>query len=240
MTANTETGARFGADQADHMSAWWWLWLPLSVLIALGVLDSSLSGLGKTWLYSETGPLEGLQIFLLLASVVMAALILGMQRVRRNLWIFLWVTISGLGALYTAGEEASWGQHFFNWATPEAWQEVNDQRETNLHNTSSWLDQKPRTLLELGVIVGGIVLPLLALGYPALRRWHYAVLLPPLICLPTALLAEATRLTERAVEAVFGNTFLFSRASEVQELFFYFFLLLYLVVLRRRLTEATI
>src|SRR3546814_4167282 len=53
-----------------------------------------------------------------------------------------------------AGEEASWGQHYAGWLTPDNWQALNDQGETNLHNTSSWLDQKPRTLLEIGVIVG--------------------------------------------------------------------------------------
>ena len=55
----------------------------------------------------------------------------------------------------------SWGQHFLGWESSEFWQDINDQSETNLHNTSSWLDQKPRLILEIGVMVGGIVIPLL-------------------------------------------------------------------------------
>src|SRR3546814_4054045 len=89
-----------------------------------------------------------------------------------------------------AGEEASWGQHYAGWLTPENWQALNDQGETNLHNTSSWLDQKPRTLLEIGVIVGGILIPLLALRRPALREGRFALFLPPLACLPVAVRSE--------------------------------------------------
>src|SRR3546814_9825984 len=73
--------------------------------------------------------------------------------------------------------EASWGQHYAGWLTPENWQALNDQGETNLHNTSSWLDQKPRTLLEIGVIVGGILIPMLALRRPALREGRFAIFL---------------------------------------------------------------
>src|SRR3546814_15941194 len=92
-----------------------------------------------------------------------------------------------------AGEEASWGQHYAGWLTPENWQALNDQGETNLHNTSSWLDQKPRTLLEIGVIVGGILIPLLALRRPALREGRFALFLPPLACVPVAVTAEASK-----------------------------------------------
>ena len=50
--------------------------------------------------------------------------------------LVLTVTIIGaLSCLYIAGEEMSWGQHFFHWNTPEYWAELNRQEETNLHNT---------------------------------------------------------------------------------------------------------
>jgi len=54
------------------------------------------------------------------------------------------------------GEEISWGQHLFQWSTPEAWLEYNDQGETNLHNTSGLFDQVPRTIVTLSIIVGGL------------------------------------------------------------------------------------
>src|SRR3546814_16819658 len=94
-----------------------------------------------------------------------------------------------LGSVYMAGEEASWGQHYAGWLTPEGWQAINDQGETNLHNTSSWLDQKPRTLLAIGVLVAGIIVPLPVRRRPANREGRFALLLPPLVGLPVSLLA---------------------------------------------------
>lgn len=64
-----------------------------------------------------------------------------------------WLVALTLGAVYFAGEELSWGQHLVGWGTPEAIAELNDQNETNLHNMSSWLDQKPRLGLELWVLM---------------------------------------------------------------------------------------
>jgi hypothetical protein len=61
-----------------------------------------------------------------------------------------------LGTFYMAGEEVSWGQWFFMWDTPDTFLEINDQHETNLHNVSSWMDQKPRLLLELWALFGAI------------------------------------------------------------------------------------
>jgi hypothetical protein len=38
-----------------------------------------------------------------------------------------------------AGEEMSWGQRVFGWATPDKWSAMNAQAETNLHNLS-WIE----------------------------------------------------------------------------------------------------
>ncbi len=165
----------------------------------------------------------------------MAGRMLALVRVRRQPLLWAWLALAALGSLYIAGEEASWGQNYIGWGTPEGWQALNDQNETNLHNTSSWLDQKPRTLLELGVIVGGILIPLAALRWPAIRRARLAIILPPFLCLPSAVIAEAVRMSERALDALAPGSAWFERASEVQELYFYLFILLYLIALSRQL-----
>ena len=64
-----------------------------------------------------------------------------------------WLVVYALGCIYFLGEEISWGQHLFNWSTPDAWLAVNDQQETNFHNTSALLDQVPRFLLGLGIVI---------------------------------------------------------------------------------------
>ena len=90
------------------------------------------------------------------------------------------------------------------------------------------------------MIVGGIVIPLAALRWPAIRRTRLAVILPPFLCLPSAVIAEAVRMSERALSVLAPGTTLFERASEVQELYFYLFILLYMIVLRQRLNREAV
>ena len=51
--------------------------------------------------------------------------------------------------------------------------------------------------LSLAFSFNGIGVPLAALARPSIRQSRYAIVLPPLACLPSALLAEASRLSER-------------------------------------------
>jgi hypothetical protein len=164
--------------------------------------------------------------------------LLARPEVRARGWLLAWVTLAFIGCAYVAGEEASWGQHFFAWTTPEEWRLYNDQGETNLHNISSWLDQKPRLLLEIGVLVGGLVFPLIQRGGRFLQRGRLAYLTPSIVCLPTAAMALLVRLEDVVIEVTDAPMLLFHRPSEVQELFFYYFVCLYLAVLSRRIRSA--
>ena len=51
-------------------------------------------------------------------------------RVRRYVWFLLLALLFFFGA----GEEISWGQRVFGWDTPQAFEQANIQRETNIHN----------------------------------------------------------------------------------------------------------
>ncbi len=238
MLDASEPGAAAAPPDPAAISRFWWLWLPVAVVLLLFAWPQSFPASYGAWVGGELGALESLHVLIPLASLVLAARMLVLAQVRRQPLLWIWLALAALGSFYIAGEEASWGQNYLGWATPEGWQALNDQNETNLHNTSSWLDQKPRTLLELGVIVGGIVIPLAALRWPAIRRTRLAIILPPLLCLPSAAIAEAVRISGRALDALAPGTALFERASEVQELYFYLFILLYLIALRRRLRGA--
>ncbi len=237
MLDASEPGAAASRDRVA-MSRFWWLWLPVAALLALILWPQAFPASYRAWVGGERGALELLHVLIPLASLGLAGRMLVLARVRHQPLLWTWLALAALGSLYIAGEEASWGQHYLGWETPEGWQGLNDQNETNLHNTSSWLDQKPRALLELGVIVGGIAIPLAALRWPAIRRARLAIILPPFLCLPSAVIAEAVRMSERALSALAPGTMLFERASEVQEFYFYLFILLYLIALRRRLHDA--
>ncbi len=235
MAESTESPEIETAREVGTLSALWWLWLPLaSALVLLALPQVSLAGY-EAWVAGERGALEFLHIVVPLASLVLALSLLARPEVRGRRLLQLWLGLAALGSLYVAGEEASWGQHYLQWSTPEYWQTVNDQGETNLHNTSSWLDQKPRGLLEIGVVIGGILIPLAALRWPQIRRSRLAIILPSMICLPSALIAEFAAVSERILNLFGVAGGVFYRTSEIQETYFYLFVLLYLIVLRRRL-----
>ncbi len=235
MLDASQPGAAAVPRDRAAMSRFCWLRQPIADVLAQFACPQAIPAGYRAWVGGELGALELLHVLIPLASLVLAGRMLVLRQVRRRPLLWAWLAVAALGSLYIAGEEASWGQHYLGWGTPEAWQGLNDQSETNLHNLSSWLDQKPRALLELGVIIGGIAVPLAALRWPAIRRARLAIVLPPFLCLPSAVIAEAVRMSERALSALAPGTTLFERASEVQELYFYLFILLYLIVLRRRL-----
>ncbi len=223
-------------SDADYLPRWVWLWLPLALAVVLVILAHAAPEFYAVWMGSEErGMLELSHALIPLAGFLLGIRMLFMPQVRSRKWISTWVLLAALGCLYIGGEEASWGQHYMQWETPEAWQAVNDQEETNLHNTSSWFDQKPRAILELGIVIGGILIPLIALKRPEIRQSRFAIVLPPLITLPIAVLAEFSKTSERFLSAIDYDGILFSRASEVQETYFFYFILLNLIVLRRRL-----
>ena len=205
-----------------------------SLLIAERPFPDFLPGLTG----SELGLVESLQaIFLLAAFVVSTSLLL--RRPATPRWIRTWIAAGVIGSLYVFFEEISYGQHYLNWNTPEYWQAINDQKETNFHNTSSWLDQKPRLILEIGVIIGGIIVPALRRFRPQALPERFQPILPDSALFTTAVLAIIPRIYERVISMIGMDGWnLFSRTSEVQELYFYYFILLYFIYLSRRLREA--
>lgn len=215
------------------MNRIWWLGVPLGFMAVQILLELLLPQNVLAVLHSENGPHEIVQFLLMAAGVIIALLTLKTMDIKAQKWLAAWVGLAGLCCLYVAGEEISWGQHFLDWTTPEFWSAVNDQQETNLHNTSSWLDQKPRLILLFGVVTGGLLLPLAQKYVPKLVPERFAPIYPPHFLWLIALLAVGVKIAEKTGEA-FG-VILFERASEVEELYLYYFILLYLLVLKKRL-----
>ncbi|HEX4891518.1 MAG TPA: hypothetical protein VFW37_14255 [Alphaproteobacteria bacterium] len=196
------------------------------------------------WMEGERGIIENLGPLLLLPAIYCGIASLRYRKAFPQSWISLWFLLHAIGAFYFAGEEISWGQHFFNWQTPETISSLNDQNETNLHNMSSWLDQKPRILLWVWALTGGFFAPLLIMigllktGGP--EDWRYWVI-PPRICMMSGLLVGSVRLPEY-LSFYMGVTppFPFDiRASELQELFLTMFLSFYLVSVYRRVAAQS-
>lgn len=211
----------------------WWLWIPLIFLVIQIGLELILDTPTLAILHSEAGPHEFLQFVIVTIAFFVAVMTVMRTDVRETPWLAAWAGLAALCCFYVAGEEVSWGQHIFDWATPDFWQEVNDQQETNLHNTSSWLDQKPRLILEIGVIVGGVIIPLLRRFRSAWLPQRFAFLYPSNHFMVIAGVFLAIKVADMIADSI--GIILFERSSEVIELYLFYFVLLYLVDFRRKI-----
>ncbi|MCG8326000.1 MAG: hypothetical protein MI673_10825 [Thiotrichales bacterium] len=224
-----------------ELPAWLSLWLPVLCVFSLLGINLVAPEFYRAWIEQENGFVE-----LATPAILIAGIYHGVQAVRRNKpvlpgWIRGWIVIIILACFYFAGEELSWGQQIYGWTTPERLTEINDQNETNFHNTSSWFDQKPRLVLELWVLIGGVILPLgqwlnkTGYAYGSWRYWFW----PSAVCLPSAVIAILIRVPER-IKDVFGlQPYSYElRWSEIQELYFAAFLSLYLLSIHQRLRQS--
>lgn len=182
--------------------------------------------------YAESGPLEMLQAAVVSVACLIAAYLA--FKVKDKM-LSAWAALAALCCFYVAGEELSWGQWLFHWTTPQEWAAINDQNETNFHNTSAWFDQKPRMILEIGVLVGGLIIPALRKWKPARLPAQFSDIYPDNIVVFTAMMALVIKIINFAGD-VAGSHF-FWRGSEVMELMLYYFVLLYLIGLTRAWTR---
>lgn len=217
------------------MPRFFWIVIPCLFLVMQVAIELFVPEVRMDALHSESGPHEFLQAIIMFLASLLALRVLLMAPSRETK---IWVLLALLGSVYTFGEEISWGQHVFDWATPDYWLRVNDQQETNLHNTSAWLDQKPRILLEIGVITGGLIIPWLQRNKAGRLPARFAAIYPTQQLALTAALYAAVKLGDMVL-GWFDHR-LFWRSSEVEELYMFYFVLLYLVVLYQRFKSSAV
>lgn len=155
---------------------------------------------------------------------------------RLGWWILMWT----LASVYFAGEEVSWGQHLFGWQTPEVFQVLNRQQETNLHNISSWFDRKPRAAVEMWILLAGLAVPLWRrlsgreTDPASAAYWFW----PTTAAVPSAALFALFRAHKWYAEASGREIVAWLSESEVREYYVAVFLSIYLVSIWWRLRRA--
>lgn len=186
----------------SDLPSWFWLWIPVLLfpLAYAGLVNPRFARLLDP---GEMGIIENGTVLFLVVAVVAGVMALkgAMARSKR---LAMWIVLIALGSFYFGGEEISWGQHYAGWQTPEAWAQVNNQHETNLHNLGALFDQFPRTLLTLAALVGGIAVPLLVatkrlrFDPDRLQRWIW----PTFVCIPACLLSLAPKVLAKTAKLV--------------------------------------
>lgn len=228
-------------DQPRDLPTWLWLWLPITIAL-LPYVARIINPATDAFIFGELGVIENITVIVLLFALVVAIKSYAYLRTFEFPIFKIWITLLTLGCFYYAGEELSWGQHWIGWATPETWQDINDQGETNLHNTSAILDQVPRTILTLAAVVGGIIVPIFfilrrkVLSASDFSYWWW----PTYVNIPTCVAAIAVSLHEKAYK-LFDTTvpyILDIRAGETKECLLAMFLFLYLTSFYKRIKQT--
>ena len=211
----------------------------LGVIFAIGIFTYD-SDFYVTVIRSELGLIENGTAILALLVAGMAIYAWPKGDIMVPQWFFkLWLGFFILGGFLLAGEEISWGQHFFHWQSPNYFRDENLQSETNIHNLWHLSEIIPKFLLHMAAIFGGIIWPLLVLRgiLPAPRPpGFFYWLLPTQAVLTTASIAIGVRIIER----ILANMDLRERSmeykefKELNELFLILFVVYYLASLAIR------
>lgn len=241
---NLDEEAWLARAKGSLASAWaperseWLLWtgVPLAlaaILLFTGIVYPDVYA--SHFLPEGFGILELLHFILPLVAGLICIRLLFHPAVRANGIIKLMTVLFALACIYIAGEEHSWGQHFFGWSTPEGWSAINRQQETNLHNTLGIFNHLPQKILEFGILIGGIILPLWNHYRGPIPNWFLKLYVPSLAVLPVALTAVAFKVIKWIWSHNLFGFLIIARPSEALETFYYLFILFYVVIYARRI-----
>lgn len=166
--------ARLFADEPRRSAGPSYRTLALAGVLTAAGLVAFLAWRDRPWFAGEDRALEGAQ---LLAGATAAALFTrAAAHLPRRSWPRRTQAALALGCALVVLEEMSWGQRLFGWTTPTAWETVNQQGETNLHNLvahSFAIHLAGVATLALAVLAGALLRSRAA--PPGLHLW----LLPP-------------------------------------------------------------
>lgn len=180
--------------------------------------------------YSEFG-VELVQEALLFVCLFLNIYILAKLKKTESCWLFVWVGLTAFACFYISFEEISWGQKFFGWASPE-WAMNSTQKESNIHNHSQLFNRVPRTILEIGIMVAGLIIPAMMRWAPNKLPEKFSAIYPFQSIVVIGILSLVIKILEQ-----FPGWFdikIFYRKSEVMEMFMYYFIFLYLVSIAQK------
>jgi len=226
-----------------------WAVLPLGIAPLQYFLRDFYPSVFDSVMRGELGLIENLTVVSLVVAIGAAAVLFRHRKSVASPLFGPFCLVMVAGCFFFAGEEASWGEHWFGFKVPEEIAERNDQHEFNIHNDlffEHFLDQPPRLALTIFAVLGGVIVPLRRrkrrsgerprFNGPGVWGWFW----PTIECLPAGLVAGTVTLLKKISRAFFDHipNALHIGAGETKELCIGLFLMTYLLVMLIELRAA--
>jgi len=150
----------------------------------------------------------------------------------------IWLLLFSLGILYFLLEDQNYGQYYFQFNVPDYFLEHNKEKELNIHNISSWFNQKPRFIVEIWILCVGILVPL---GWKFPKK-KLSKLLPSFFWVnkqlfPLALTIFIVKLLRILQHSNILAPPIHFRYSELHEYFIAYFMLGYIILVARNIKK---
>ncbi|GEM_PF-2403446 len=159
--------------------------------------------LHESGLYETVGAISC--FFAALFAFASAKLSLNLKQKLGAFWLFLFTLV----CFFIAGEEISWGQHFFKFDVPDSITSNNFQKEFNIHN--SMLIQSSNnsisSILFKLMMLYLILLPMFLIAFPTLKKLFNNLMIPTpsMLVAIIALLAKAADVINHKI--IYGSSF---------------------------------
>jgi hypothetical protein len=157
--------------------------VPILLMVAYIVAWRTLSVVQRERMVDEMGTVENLgTLCFFVAGVVGVVLFFRSKGRARRIWRFFYL-LYGLGALFIAAEELSYGQHILHFNSPEYFKQYSKQKEVNFHNLGGdAMSKSLRRVAEIAVPIAAVFTPLviLALDRRAFTPGHWPFYTLPL------------------------------------------------------------
>jgi hypothetical protein len=183
-------------------------------------------------LVDEDRIIEWLQVALLLGIAVCAVVVAVRLLTAGHRRLGVVYVLAVVATVFIIGEEISWGQRIFGWATPDELAELNRQGETNIHNIGITL--MVFNLLLMAAAAVAVVLPVAYRRRSGTRAMTFAemALIPPLFVAPGFVIAFTYRLIR--ITLVPEGRLVVTHFQEVAELTFYLSTFVFVALVARR------
>ena len=152
-------------------------------------------------------------------------------------------------------EEISWGQHIISYNTPKFFEDINHQKEFNLHNISNLFNELPKSFV---FIWCGLSIPFIKFFKPKIKNIFYTIINPNdnlikisivllIFTIPNLIVSNLDLIDHKVLHLETGYTFKmfftivlsfnFFRLSELHEFIFAYYFLWHSLFLKEKIIK---